>query len=423
MVAILLILMFAFLLLNFPMKVAMIVPPLVIMMIYFPSMPLEMAMQQIIAGISSAVLLSVPMFIFAADIMCTGKTTNRLLDLVESFVGHVRGGMAITASATCVLFSTISGSTQATFVAVGKPMRGRLVELGYKDSSAIGLLMYSAIVALILPPSISMIMYAVVTGTSVGQLFIAGIGPGLLVFVVIAAYCYFYARKAKMPLLPKATWQQRRSAFVKALAPLGFPVIIFAGIYSGTFSPVEAAAVSVLYAIILEMLIFRSVNFKGLYKIAVSTAVVTCVVFVLVAAGQLFSWVISFARIPQMLIDATLGADPSALMVLITVTVFFFIGCIFVDSLVVIIILAPIFYPVAMTAGVDPIHLGIVVVLQAAIGAVSPPLGCNIFTACAIFNRPLSTVIKGTPPYLIIVIFISAIVLLWPDLSLFLLSR
>ncbi|MCL2579969.1 MAG: TRAP transporter large permease [Oscillospiraceae bacterium] len=423
MIGLLLFLMFLFLLLNFPMKVAMIVAPMVIMIIYFPEMPLMMSIQQLIAGISSVVLLSVPMFIFAADIMCTGKTTTRLLDLVESFVGHVRGGMAITAAATCVLFSTVSGSTQATFVAVGKPMRTRLVDLGYKDSSAIGLLMYSAIVALVIPPSISMIMYAVVTGTSVGQLFIAGVGPGLLMFFAIAVYCYFFARKTQIPLLPKGTWARRSQAFLKALPSMGFPVVIFAGIYSGTFSPVEAAAISVLYALILEMLIFRSVNLKALYKIAVSTAVVTCVVFVLVAAGQLFSWVISFARIPQMLIAATLGSDPTALAVLIMVTIFFFVGCIFVDSLVVIIILGPIFYPVAMGAGVDPIHLGIVVVLQAAIGAVSPPLGANIFTACAIFNRPLLTVLRGTPPYLIIMIIISAIVILIPELSLFLLDR
>jgi len=422
-IGLLLFLMFLFLLLNFPMKVAMIVAPMVIMIIYFPEMPLMMSIQQLIAGISSVVLLSVPMFIFAADIMCTGKTTTRLLDLVESFVGHVRGGMAITAAATCVLFSTVSGSTQATFVAVGKPMRTRLVDLGYKDSSAIGLLMYSAIVALVIPPSISMIMYAVVTGTSVGQLFIAGVGPGLLMFFAIAVYCYFFARKTQIPLLPKGTWARRSQAFLKALPSMGFPVVIFAGIYSGTFSPVEAAAISVLYALILEMLIFRSVNLKALYKIAVSTAVVTCVVFVLVAAGQLFSWVISFARIPQMLIAATLGSDPTALAVLIMVTIFFFVGCIFVDSLVVIIILGPIFYPVAMGAGVDPIHLGIVVVLQAAIGAVSPPLGANIFTACAIFNRPLLTVLRGTPPYLIIMIIISAIVILIPELSLFLLDR
>ena len=423
MVALLLILMFLFLLLNFPMKVAMIAPPLAIMIIYFPQIPLMMAIQQLIAGVSAAVLLAVPMFILAADIMCTGKTTKRLLDLMESFVGHLHGGMAITAAATCTLFGAISGSTQATLVAIGKPMYGRLVDLGYKDSSAIGLLSYSAIIALLIPPSISMIMYAVVTGSSVGQLFIAGVGPGLVIFLLVSLYNYFFARQAKLPLVTKCTWRQKGDSFIKALAPLGFPVIIFAGIYSGTFSPVEASAVSVLYALILEMLVFRSVSCKCLYHIAVSTALVTCVVFILVSAGQLFSWVISLARIPQMLMDTTLGSDPSAISILVMVTIFFFIGCMFVDSIVVIIILAPIFYPVAMSAGIDPIHLGIVVVLQAAVGSVTPPFGCNLFTASAIYNKKLLTVIKGIPPYVTISIVISVIVILFPELSLFLLGR
>ena len=422
MVAILLGLMFFFLLLNFPMKVAMIVAPLVIMVLFIP-VPLMIAVQQLIAGVSASVLLSVPMFILAADIMCAGKTTRRLLDLVESFVGHVRGGMAITTAATCTLFGAISGSTQATLVAVGKPMRSRLVELGYKDSSVIALTMNSAIIALLIPPSISMIMYAVVTGSSVGQLFIAGIGPGIMLLVMFSVYSHFYARWAKIPQRPKSDWTMRRKSFVKALAPLGFPVIIFAGIYSGAFSPVEASAVSVLYAIILEVFVFRSVKFKDLYGIALSTAIVTCAVFILVSAGQLFSWVISFARIPQILTDAILGTTPSVFAVLITTTIFFFIACMFVDTLVVIVILSPIFHTVAVGAGIDPIHLGIIVTLQAAVGSVSPPFGANIFTAAAIFNRPFLTLVKGLPPYMLMLILASIIVILFPSLSLFLLGR
>ncbi len=421
MVALLLSLMFFFLLLNFPMMIPMIVAPLVIMLIFIPGVDLMMGMQQLVAGISSSVLLSVPMFILAADIMCTGKTTRRLLDLVETCIGHIHGGMAITTAVTCTIFGAISGSTQATVVAIGKPMRSRLQGIGYKDSSSIGLIISSAIIALLIPPSISMIMYAVVTGTSVGSLFIAGVGPGLLIMLFFAIFSYFFARKAKIPRQKRASLKQVGVALRKAIGPLGFPVIIFAGIYSGLFSPVEAAAVSVLYALILEMLVFRSVNFKSLYKIALSTAIVTCAVFVLVSAGQLFSWVISYARIPQMLTDAVLGAAPSALAVLVTVTIFFFIGCMFVDSLVVIIILSPIFYTVAMQAGINPIHLGIIITLQAAVGSVSPPFGCNIFTASAIFNRPYLTVIKGLPPYLILLVAISIIVILFPQLSLFLL--
>ena len=421
MVAVLLFTMFFFLLLNFPMVVPMIAAPLAVMIGFMPNMDLAMSVQQLIAGVSAQVLLSVPMFILAADIMCAGNTTKRLLDLVETFVGHIHGGMAITTAATCTIFGAISGSTQATVVAIGKPMRQRLLKLGYSDSASSGLIINSAIIALLIPPSISMIMYAVVTGSSVGDLFIAGVGPGLLILLFFAIYSYFYAKWAKIPLQPKANLEQRAAAFKKAIAPLGFPIIIFVGIYSDIFSPTEASAIAVGYALILELIVFRSIRVRDLHKIALSTAVVTCAVYILVAGGQLFSWVISYAKIPQMLTGAILGTDPSAIKILVTVTVFFFIGCMFVDSLVVIIILSPIFFPLAMQAGIDPTHLGIVITLQAAIGSVSPPFGCNIFTGCAIFNRPYLDIVKGIPPYLIMLIAITVIVIAFPQLSLFLL--
>ena len=421
MVALLLCTMVFFLVLNFPMVIPMVAAPLAVMIGYMPNMDLSMACQQLIAGVSSTVLLSVPMFILAADIMCAGTTTKRLLDLVETFVGHIHGGMAITTATTCTMFGAISGSTQATVVAIGKPMRQRLLGLGYKDSDSAALIICSAIIALLIPPSISMIMYAVVTGTSVGDLFIAGVVPGILMLLFFAVYSYIFARMKKMPMQPKATWAQRAAAFKRAIAPLGFPVIIFVGIYSGFFSPTEAAAIAVLYALILELFVFRSIKVKDLKAISLSTAVVTSAVFVLVAGGALFSWVISYAQIPQMLTGAILGDAPSALQILVTVTVFFFIGCMFVDSLVVIIILSPIFYALAVQAGIDPIHLGIIITLQAAVGSVTPPFGCNIFTACAIFNRPYLDMVRGLPPYLIMLIAISVLIILFPQLSLCLL--
>ena len=416
MVALMLCIMFFFLALNFPMVIPMVVAPIAIIFFFFPNVNLAIGIQQLIAGVSAQVLLAVPMFILAADIMCSGHTTKRLLDLIETFVGHIRGGMAITTAATCTLFGAISGSTQATVVAVGKPMHQRLVKLGYSDGESTSLIINSAIIALLIPPSISMIMYSVVTGSSVGDLFIAGVGPGILMLIVFSIYCFFYAKWAKIPTQRKATGKERVAALKKAILPLFFPVIIFAGIYSGKFSPTEAAAIAVLYALILEMIVYRTVGLKDLHRIALSTAV-----FVLVSSGQLFSWVISYAQIPQMLTDAVLGTDPSALRIMVTVTIFFFVGCMFVDSLVVIIILSPIFYPLAVQAGIDPIHLGILITLQAAIGSVSPPFGCNIFTACAIFNKPYATVVKGLPAYIAMLILITIIVIAFPQLSLFML--
>lgn len=408
--------------LNFPMYIAMIVAPLAVIISYFPNLDPLLATQQLIAGVSTQVLLAVPMFIFAADIMSVGQTSNRLLDFVDTFVGHIHGGMAITTAATCTLFGAISGSTQATVVAIGKPMRNRLIASGYENEDTTALIISSSIIALLIPPSISMIMYCVVTGASVGDLFIAGVIPGLIMLLFFAVYNYFRAKKKNIPRTERLDFKGRFEAFKKAIGPLGFPVIIFAGIYSGMFSPTEAAAMGVLYAGILEIFIFKSIKFKDFKDIALSTAVVTTAVFVLVAAGSLFSWAISYARIPQIITEAVLGVDPSALKILLTVTVFFYVAGMFVDSIVAIVILTPIFFPLAVQAGIHPIHLGIIVTLQAAIASISPPFGCNIFTACAIFDQPFFNVVKRLPAYLIMLIIISLLIVFVPQISLLLVS-
>ena len=408
--------------LNFPMYIAMIIAPLAVILNYFPNLDPLLATQQLIAGVSPMVLLAVPMFIFAADIMSVGQTSNRLLDFVDTFVGHIHGGMAITTAATCTLFGAISGSTQATVVAIGKPMRQRLLSSGYEDEDTLALIISSAIIALLIPPSISMIMFAVVTGASVGDLFIAGVIPGIIILAFFSIYNYLRAKKMNIPRTERLSLKDRFEAFKSALAPLGFPAIIFIGIYSGTFSPTEAAAVSVLYASILELFLFKSIRFRDFKDIALSTAVVTTAVFVLVGAGSLLSWAISYARIPQLITQSVLGVDPSALKVLITVTIFFYIAGMFVDSIVAIVILTPIFFPVAIAAGIHPIHLGIIVTLQAAVASISPPFGCNIFTACAIFDRPFLKVVRRLPAYLIMLIIISVLIIVFPQISLVLVT-
>ncbi len=403
------------------MMIPLIVAPLVVLLIYFDNLDPMMMASQMVEGISSYVLLAVPLFIFAADIMSTGKTSKRLLDFVGAFVGHLRGGYAITTAAACTLFGSISGSTQATVVAIGKPMRERLLKVGYKDSSAIALIINASDVALLIPPSIGMIIYAFVTGTSTGDLFIAGIGPGVLIFICFAVYSYIHARVFKIPMVDRVPWNSRFKVTARALLPLGFPFIIVGGIYTGYFTPTEAAGVSVLYAIVLEVVIYRSIKFTEIPRIALSTGLVTSAVFILVAGGQAFSWVISYAQIPQMLTEAVIGTDPSALYVLLIVALFFFVGCMFVDPIVVILILTPIFWRPALEAGIDPVHLGVVITYQAALGSATPPFGVDIFTASAVFNKSYLDVIKGTPPYIFILLFVGILVILFEEISLFLL--
>lgn len=418
----LLIILMLLMVLGFYLKEPMVLAPIITIMIFIRNIDPMLGTQQLVAGVSSFVLISVPMFILAADIMCAGQTANRLLDFVQTITGHVRGGMAITTAVACTLFGTISGSTQATVVVIGKPMINRLYNNGYKDKEIFPLIICAAVVSLLIPPSVSMIMYCVVSGTSVGDLFIAGITPGIISLGMICIYSYFHARRGNLPILEKVSLKGKGKALKKALGALGFPIIIFGGIYSGTFSPTEAAAIAVLYALIIEMFFFKTIKLKDLKGICISTAVVTSAVFILVAAGQLFSWTISYVKLPQLLTESVLGTDPSAMKVLIVTTIFFFIGCIFVDPLVAIIVLTPIFFPIALSVGIDPIHMGVIVTLQAAIGCVTPPLGCNIFTACAIFNKNFSDVVRGMAPYMIIFFIMSVMVIVFPQISLYLIK-
>ncbi len=414
--------MIVLLFLNFPMMIPLIVAPLVIMFIYNPMVNMDLLMKQLVTGIESPVLLAVPLFIFAADIMTSGKTSNRLLDFIGSFVGHLRGGYAVTTAAACTMFGAISGSTQATVVAVGRPMRERLLKIGYKDSSAMALIINSSDAALLIPPSIGMIIYALAAGSgvSVGDLFIAGIIPGLMVFLSFALYSVIYAKVKDIPLANRVTWPERLAFTRKALLPLGFPVVIIGGIYTGTFTPVEASGISVLYAFILEVFIFKTIPLKNMPKIALSTGLVTSAVFILVAGGQVFTWVLGYARIPQQITEAVLGTDPSAIYVLLMVSLFFFVGCMFVDPIVVILILTPIFVPAAQAADIDLIHLGIIVTFQAALGSATPPFGVDIFTASAVFKRPYLEVIKSTPPFIAILLVIGILLIFFEELSLIL---
>lgn len=421
MLTLLLIILIVLLLLGFPMMVPLTAAALALMVGFFGTLEPQLLVQQMIGGVKPPVLVAVPMFIFAADIMTKGYTADRLLDLVSRFVGHLRGGLSITTAVSCTLFGAVSGSTQATVVAMGGPLRPKLLKAGYSDSFSIGLIINSSDIALLIPPSIGMIIYGVVSGTSVAELFIAGVGPGLMVLAMFATYCYVYSRVKGVPTEERSTWSARMRALRRAILPMGFPVIIIGGIYSGTFSPTEAAAVSVLYALILEVGVYRAVHIREVPSIALSTGLITAVVFILVAAGAAFSWMISFAQIPSMLLgDVVAGAADQPLMVLALIAVAYFVGCMFVDPIVVILILTPIFAPVIQASGVDPVHVGTIVTLQAAIGSATPPFGCDIFTAMAIFRRPYLETIKGTPPFILMLLLSTVLLISFPQIALFL---
>lgn len=413
--------MIVLLLIGFPMMIPLIAAAFAGFFVLFGGFgQLETMVQQMLAGIRPASLIAVPMFIFAADIMTRGTSAGRLIDMVMAFVRHIRGGLAVSTAAACTMFGAVSGSTQATVVAVGTPLRPRMLQAGYKDSFVLALIVNASDIAFLIPPSIGMIIYGVVSGTSIAELFIAGIGPGLLILVIFSIYSVIYATRNNVPTEPKASWGERATAVQQALWPLGFPAIIVGGIYGGVFSPTEAAAACVLYALILEVVVFRTMGLKEVYATAQSTGLITAVVFILVGAGAAFSWVISFAQIPQQILESVGIADMGQIGVLFVISIAFFIGCMFVDPIVVILVLVPIFAPVVDSVGLDPVLVGTIITLQVAIGSATPPFGCDIFTAIAVFKRPYFEVVRGTPPFIIMLLGVSVALIFFPQIALFL---
>ncbi|PAU71861.1 TRAP transporter large permease [Vreelandella alkaliphila] len=421
MTTIMVVTMIALLLLGFPMMIPLITAAVIGFYMMFNGFgQMDTLIQQMMAGIRPASLIAVPMFILAADIMTRGQSANRLIDMVMSFIGHIKGGLAVSTATSCTLFGAVSGSTQATVVAVGSPLRPKMLKAGYSDPFTLALIINASDIAFLIPPSIGMIIYGVISGTSIGELFIAGIGPGLLILFMFSVYCIVYAVVKGVPTEPRASWKERAVAVQKALWPLGFPVIIVGGIYGGIFSPTEAAAACVLYAVLLEFVVFRSLKMNDIYAIAKSTGLITAVVFILVAVGNGFSWIISFAQIPQMILEAVGVNEAGPTGVLIAICISFFVACMFVDPIVVILVLTPIFAPAIAATGLDPVLVGILITLQVAIGSATPPFGCDIFTAIAIFKRPYWEVIKGTPPFIFMLILAAALLIMFPQIALFL---
>ena len=411
------------LLFGFPFMVTLLGSLMLYVFVYMPDFAPKLLItmvQQVITGVTPPALVCVPMFILSASLITSGESAGRLIRMIKAFVGHLPGGLPITTNASCTLFGAVSGSTQATVAAIGGTMRPMLLDAGYKSSFTLGLIINSSDIAFLIPPSIGFIVYGVATSTSIGMLFLSGIFPGLLILVMFSTYCFFYSKIKKVGVLPKAGWPEKITAIKDGLPVMGFPVIIVGGIYAGIFSPTEAAAAAVFYSLILETVIYRSLTFQRIVDSFLQTGVITGVVFILVGAGQAFSWMIGFMQIPQQLLPPLFGTDPSMLRVMVIVVAVYFVACMFVDPIVAIFILSPIFQPYVVSAGVDPILLGTLVTLQAAIGSATPPFGCDIFTAQLIFRRPYLEVIGHSLPFLLMLILATIILIMFPGIALFL---
>lgn len=415
-----LVLAFAKLFLGFPFMVILLGIVMIFMMFNLPNMSTQVIVQQVLNGISPPSLVAVPMFILGASILTNGTSAKRLVNMIRVFLGHLPGGLPITTAVSCALFGAVSGSTQATVAAIGGTMRPMLLDAGYKSSFTLGLIINSSDIAFLIPPSIGFIVYGVVTSTSIGKLFLAGIGPGIMIVLMFSLYSIVYSKVKNVGIAPKSTWAERKKALRDGLPVMGFPLIIIGGIYSGIFSPTEASAAAVAYSLFLEGIVYRTLNRENLMESFLSTGIVTGVVFILVGAGQALSFLISFMKVPQAVLPGILGDAPSYLYLILIINLGYFLACMFVDPIVAIYVLTPVFAPYVLQAGVDPVLLGVLVTLQAAIGSATPPFGCDIFTAQLIFRRPYLEVIGHTFPFVVILLLAAVLVVAFPQIALWL---
>lgn len=340
--------------------------------------------QQLYAALDKYPLVAVPFFILAGNLMESGGMSNRMVEFAKSLVGGVQGGLACSCVLTCMIFAAVAGSSVATTFAVGAILIPAMVRHGYPAPFAASLQASAAELGVIIPPSIPMILFAVSTDTSVGELFVAGIGPGLLIGGALMLYVWLYARRHGLGLQDGVGRLGVWTAFRQAWLALLMPVIILGGIYGGIFTPTEASAVAVVYALIVSMFVYRSVKWGDLSKVLHRSVVSTAVIMFIIANAGVFGFLLNRTGIPAAM-GIWLGElFSSPMMFLLGVNAALFVVGMFVETSASIVVLAPLLLPVAMQFGIDPAHFGIIMVVNLALGMVTPPFGVNLFAACSV---------------------------------------
>lgn len=386
----------------------------------FSDVSLTVIAQRMVGGIDKFALMAVPFFIFGANVMKSGGIAKRILDWTYTMVGGMRGGIALTTEAACMFFGAVSGSSPATVVAIGGLMYPALKEKGYGGGFSCGLIASSGSVALLIPPSISAIIYGAVTGVSVGALFIAGFGAGIVYGLLYILYSYWYAVKTKVPVDARATWADKWKATKDASWALGIPLIIIGGIYAGIFTPTEASGVSAIYAVFVSMAIYKDMDLKSLYKTAVISAESTAQIMMLLAAASVFGYILTIGQVPQGLANFIIAQNFGPVQFLLMINLILLVAGMFIDGSSAIIIIAPLVYPIAMGLGINPIHLGVIMVANAAIGMFTPPFGMNLFVAQSATCENMIAIIKGVVPFIVISIIALLFITYIPDISLIL---
>ena len=405
---------------GLPMGVAMIASS--VLYLFISGRDVGLGAEMVLNGIfGNFAALAVPLFIFAANIMDAGKISDRLLTFCLALVGRMPGGMAQVNILTSLIFSGMSGSAISDAAGVGKVVTDMMLkEERYPPGYAGALTAATAVVGPIFPPSIPMVYYALVSSASIGALFLGGVVPALIIvaFQMIAAFVT--ARRRGFPVEAAIPWRQFPLIFLRAFPALLMPVILLGGIYSGAFTPTEAAAVSAFYALLLAVFAYRSLGFKSFAAVVYSTVKTTAVVSVVLCGAFVFNYVIAIERIPQMVYELFAYYDMEAWMFLLLLNILFLLlGC-FLDVSTIQLVIVPLFIPTALALGVDLVHLGVVLVLNMMIGLITPPMGMLLFVVKAVNGISISAIIKELWPHLLLLIAVLFLITYVPDLVLWL---
>jgi len=367
--------------------------------VFVAHVPLDAIQTNMFGSLDNFPLLAVPFFVLAGEIMGRGGIANRVVNWVVSLIGGIRGSLAVTTVASSELFGAMAHTSVGTVVAIGRLLFPSLTKHGYSERFAVSLITSSGAVAVIIPPSISMILYAMTAQVSAIRLFTAGILPSLLIGLIDAAYVLLYARIKAVPLTAVARWKNIWAATKEASWAIGTIVVIFGGIYGGVFTPTEAAGVAVIYSLFVAMFVYREIGLRELWQVIVSSVYLIAQILIIVTGAGIYSWLITTSGIPQQLIGAIEALKLQPWQTLLFVNVGLLLAGSFLEPPAAILILTPLLLPVVQAAGIDAIHFGIIMAVNLSIGLYMPPFGLNLFAARAIFNVPMGTIYRGVLPF------------------------
>jgi C4-dicarboxylate transporter, DctM subunit len=410
------------LVLGFPIFLILLVTSIVAALTV-ADVPTEAIQTYMFGSLDNFPLLAVPFFILAGEIMAQGGIARRIIAMVMAIVGGIRGSLAVTTVAASELFGAMSHTAVGTVVAMGRMIYPALKEGGYNDRFAVGLIASSGAIAVVIPPSIAMILYAVSAEQSAVLLFTAGILPSILIGIIDAVYVMTYAKLKRVPLGARAHWQTVWKTSKEASWSIGSLAVIFGGIYGGVFTPTEAAGVAVIYSLFVTTVVYREVDLAGFWRILLASAYLISQILLIVTSAGIYSWLLTTSGIPQQVVEAINALHMSKWELLLSLNVGLLLAGSFLEPPAAILILTPLLLPIVRGVGVNPVHFGIIVAVNLSLGMYTPPFGLNLFSSQAIFNAPLSRIYLGVLPFLLLNFIALMIITYIPAISMVLLHH